>query len=482
VKYFRFTVVLLVVMTVLQVAAVTGARAATDGTLLMDESFTGSSVSDPNLLPLGAACLTGASAAPPSGASALGVCSSSAGAPAVGQVPGYLQLTDARTSQAGGVVYNQAIPAEAGLAAQFDMYQYGGSGADGISFFLTDGSRDLTATGVYGQALGYAGGTDLPGVNGGYLGIGFDVFGNYSTNVFGLGQNCTDLPPTTGRVPNSVALRGPGQDQTGYCWIAGTVGSNSTSTLPGQMHASDLASAMRKVRVTVSPGSYPTVTVDIDFNDGNGFQQVLQHTMTEQAPATYKFGWAASTGIATDVHLIRSVEIRTINPLDGIHLVKQVDRTSPQPARYSAGDTVPYQYIVTNSNSRTLTGVTVTDANASGITCPATTLPPAGQPGSSMTCTGTHTLTTADISPDGTFTNTATASGLNQSGSTITSNQSSVTIEVDGKRPTPTPPQPTPTPPQPVPTPIPPRPIPKKPVISTGFGGLATKVAKHHPG
>jgi hypothetical protein len=48
--------------------------APVDGTLLLDESFTGASVANSNIIPLNDACLTAATSNPPAGGSALGPC------------------------------------------------------------------------------------------------------------------------------------------------------------------------------------------------------------------------------------------------------------------------------------------------------------------------------------------------------------------------------------------------------------------------
>ena len=89
---------------------------------------------------------------------------------------GWLQLTDKSFNRTGGMVYNQALPANAGLQAEFSMWQFGGGegvgAADGVSFFLVDGSVDLDSVGAYGGSLGYAQKNDAKGVNGGYVGVG----------------------------------------------------------------------------------------------------------------------------------------------------------------------------------------------------------------------------------------------------------------------------------------------------------------------
>src|SRR6516162_2177484 len=331
------------------------AQPASGGTPLLTETFTGASVADPNFIPLGDACLTGAAAnsTPPPGQSSLSNCAKAAGGdtgpvPPVGVTPGYLQLTDTAGNDAGAVLYNQPLPSGAGLQITFDQFQYGGSGADGIGFFLVNGSADLTATGATGGALGYAQllGTSLPqhnGVNSGVLGVGLDAFGNFSNDGEGRGNGCPTASPfgtTTARTnPNAVVLRGAGNGLTGYCFLTatGTCSGCTGKALPSSLRSNALATADRKVRITITPGPNPTVEVEIDFTGtSNSFQTVVNEPLTTPLPSTIKFGLSSSTGGENDVHLIRNVSVVTVEPLNpGINLVKQVAITNPpQPSAY----------------------------------------------------------------------------------------------------------------------------------------------------
>ena len=117
--------------------------------------------------------------------------------------PGYLQLTDTLLSGVSDILYNRPIPATAGLIATFDQWQYGGSGGDGRAFFLIDGATPLTQIGGRGGSLGYAQLLTMPGILGGVLGLGLDVFGNYYNDDEGRGVGCT--PPLTPPFPTALA-------------------------------------------------------------------------------------------------------------------------------------------------------------------------------------------------------------------------------------------------------------------------------------
>ncbi|MCW2698283.1 MAG: cell wall anchor protein, partial [Modestobacter sp.] len=99
------------------------AVAAANGSLLLDDSFTGTSVANPEVLRLNAACLTAATSAPPAGASDLGECGKRSLSPSTSVTPGFLQLTDASATSTGGVVSTLPLPADGGVVVTFDQYQ-----------------------------------------------------------------------------------------------------------------------------------------------------------------------------------------------------------------------------------------------------------------------------------------------------------------------------------------------------------------------
>ncbi|WP_449447407.1 DUF7507 domain-containing protein [Thermomonas brevis] len=89
------------------------------------------------------------------------------------------------------------------------------------------------------------------------------------------------------------------------------------------------------------------------------------------------------------------------NPALGI--VKSVTSAGP----YGVGSVIAYQFVVTNTGDVTLSGIVVNDAQLdAAAVCPATTL----APGASTTCTGSHTVTAAEVAA-GYVHNSATATG-----------------------------------------------------------------------
>lgn len=451
-------------------------QAQPPGDVLVDETFTGATA--PDFDAVGTACLSGAPASatpPPAGSHPVGGCPEVPDAP-VPQPPtdaadlGYLQLTDASRDQAGAVLSRTPIPSGQGVEISFEQWQYGSTsappiggagGADGISFFLVDGAAELDAPGAFGGSLGYAQKQPddvptnpfLPGVNHGYLGIGLDVLGNYFGDWERRGEGCETRSPagTAFHVPapgsNMVTVRGPGNGTIGYCFLTATTSNFSTtgpwpSTLPGLLRGplatlpasptpatADqlLEPSRRTVTVRITPAPNPEVTVDVDFNDGDGAQRVLAFDAPTPVPDTYKLGFGGSTGLWTDVHLIRKLRVTSIDPLPALNLVKQVRVDPPLPAVLGVGDEVTYQYTVTNSGNTPLTDVTVTDSKLSDVTCAATTL----EPNQTTVCTGTYVITEEDVI-NGEVTNVAVATGTGPDGP-VDSPPSTVTVPIGGE-------------------------------------------------
>ncbi|HYH48806.1 MAG TPA: hypothetical protein VEG38_04590 [Acidimicrobiia bacterium] len=410
----------------------TPAKAADEGSPLLSETFSGTTVPDAAVVPLGSACLTAAAAAPPADQSKLGPCAKVRQSPPK-TTPGFLQLTDASNGQAGAVLYNRALPANGGIQVTFDQYQYGGNGADGVAFFLVDGSANLTATGAAGGALGYAqatsGSTKYPGVAKGYLGVGLDAYGNFLLDQGGQGAGCANPSPRKTRKTDVLGVRGPGDGMVGYCWVGDNIA--LPGSLRGAASGTDTAPARRTVRVTVTPEAKPTLTVDIDFQNGKGLHNVLTTKLPSALPSTFKFGLAGSTGGLNDVHLIRNTAVTSVVPLPAINLVKQVNQAKPQPPSYTVGDTVPYDLVVTNTTGAELRDVVVTDPQATAVTCPATRLAPAGRAGSTMVCSASHKVTADDVLKT-TFTNTAAARATEGAGEAVSAT-SSVTVPITAK-------------------------------------------------
>ncbi len=117
---------------------------------------------------------------------------------------------------------------------------------------------------------------------------------------------------------------------------------------------------------------------------------------------------------ATEVTAVDSTDV-AIPASPGISLDKQAG----VPSGNSAGDSIDYTFLVTNTGNVTLDPVSVDDPTANPVTCPVNVL----APGESTTCTATYSLSQADVNA-GHVANTATATGSGPTGNDVTGTDS----------------------------------------------------------
>jgi len=102
----------------------------------------------------------------------------------------------------------------------------------------------------------------------------------------------------------------------------------------------------------------------------------------------------------------------------GLTITKVPDKTSA-----SLGDTITYTYVITNTTNNVTDNLTLTDSKLGSITLSRTSL----NPGENVTANATHTVVVSDF--PGPITNTATITGKDVHGNTLTANASaSVTL------------------------------------------------------
>ena len=222
-------------------------------------------------------------------------------APAV--VDGALLLTNTDESQNGFALYDEAISVTRGIDVTFSQAQWGGTGADGIVFFVKKGTDTSTTPGSTGGALGYApNGAAVPatnGLSGALLGIGLDAWGNFAV----AGSNGTGCSTEfNGQVANAITVRGAGQGQAGYCLLAAPYNLSTNSLNPLSASYSTRDEATRQVRVVIDSASAadPRVTV---YYDG-GAEPIIDIALPAEfsAVSTVKIGFSAGTGGSVNNH------------------------------------------------------------------------------------------------------------------------------------------------------------------------------------
>ncbi|MEG4395264.1 DUF4347 domain-containing protein [Microcoleus sp. BROC3] len=311
---------------------------------------------------------------------------------------GVLRLTPAVNLREAFVIYNNPIPSTDGLRIQFDFYSYGSSQqspapldssidpqpADGLGFFFIDGTVSPTRTGGFGGSLGYAQRTGIPGIEGGYLGIGLDEFGNFSTST--EGRSGPEPPPIPGSSigafrPDSVTVRGNEAD--GYPFLTNAIVPFGIDNIPTSINfigppgstfnfsntfTSDRDLAKRSVQITLNPSndlednpSRLTVAFDKEF-DGiyeTTAIDIPNLVNTNGAiPPIFKFGFGSSTGSANNAHEIQNLVVETINP-PSISADIATIKTGPQFVK--PGGSITYTITTVNRGLAPATNVLIQD-------------------------------------------------------------------------------------------------------------------------
>jgi len=237
---------------------------------------------------------------------------------------GWLRMTEANNDLSTSAHLDQKLDFPQSIKVGFDYAVSGGSGADGTAVFLQDASKSFDP-GAFGGSLGFAN-RDTPnqvdGMNGGFIGVGMDTFGNFSDPTEGRNGGVGDRP-------DEIAVRGPGDGQTGFEYIAGTDGENTTGDgTPGSAGTSipsineDLQFSSRATGSTPNnfyrfefefdENELLTVRADFDVSDGIQLQDLFTTDFSGfTRPDQVRVGFTSSTGAQTNLHEIRNLEVTT---------------------------------------------------------------------------------------------------------------------------------------------------------------------------
>lgn len=268
---------------------------------------------------------------------------------------GALRLTREAHTQSTVVVYNEPQKMSDGLDITFSFAIHSGrtsstaTGADGLSFFIKDGANLVDSPGASGGALGYAlsatgaAGADslvAPGLPGALLGVGFDFWGNFSylynasarisrscgASGFGFGENI--------QLQDLVVLRGPDTSTSlpkdgscGYEYLGRSAAVDFGRSKAGVLSPGDItgvpaasrAGGARRARIVIDkPGPGARVKVWVwTVGAAQPTMPVLDLAQPAalQGIGTFKFGFGASTGWATNVHEIWDLSIILADPV-----------------------------------------------------------------------------------------------------------------------------------------------------------------------
>ena len=292
---------------------------------------------------------------------------------------GALRLTAARNDETGFIIYDFPVRSDAGLEVLFDFHAYSGTGADGFSFFLIDGEASPQQSGGFGGSLGYAPRTDIavpePGLLGGYLGIGFDEFGNFANGTEGRNGGVGR------RVPDSITLRG--SEETDYQFLTTTGELDFSLDVPTATNRDD---ATRSVEIILTQDGLLTISIDSDFDGVFEPTEALIEDFDVQTanggdfPERFKFGFGASTGRATNIHEISNVRISTLEEPPVIDLDTTAIGVNFN-TTFVVGDgpiAIANQTLIVDQDDAELTSATVTLTNPRNVVTESLSLTDAG--------------------------------------------------------------------------------------------------------
>ncbi|TLX24933.1 hypothetical protein FE904_14865 [Chryseobacterium indologenes] len=247
---------------------------------------------------------------------------------------GWLRLTAAQGNQKGYMYVMQGFPTSLGVIADFEYLAWRNvadntyAGADGFSVFLFDASitDQNFKLGGYGGSLGYAtysNPANTPGLSGGYLGIGFDEYGNYSRAAEQRNGG------TSGLNPNSIVLRGPTNSVLTNSNVYLTrLDLGDRSGTEAQIRTRDEidyntvtltrpanTTFYRRVQISVTkPGTDYVINIKWRKQNETTFTDLLTYNLsstTYPIPSNLKLGFAASTGGGFNFHEIRNILLTT---------------------------------------------------------------------------------------------------------------------------------------------------------------------------
>jgi len=281
---------------------------------------------------------------------------------------GWLRLTKSVNNQKGYAYISSKFPSTLGALIDFEYKIWrtstsGNSGADGIGIFLFDASKPFILGG-YGGSLGYAPNTTAgtnAGLNGGYIGIGLDEYGNFSRSTEGrvggpgfrpnsivLRSITTNNPATTNQYLTGVQLQ-----------ASSTSNVNSVDYNTATLTRPTDTVFYRRIKITVIPnaGKYD-ITVKWRTGPNRPDSTILTYQTTEVPPDSLRIGFAASTGALNNYHEIRNLIVTTPG---GVSVEKWVDKINAK-----VGNRLTYTVSVNNLTTSNINNLVLSDSIKDG--------------------------------------------------------------------------------------------------------------------
>ena len=282
---------------------------------------------------------------------------------------GWLRLTTDATNVRGFAYIDTPFPSSIGVYVEFEYKTWRSTsdntynGADGISLFLFDATKTFSI-GAFGGSLGYANQTNVAGLEGAYIGVGLDEYGNFAMNSEGKNGGTASL------APNSIVLRGPKNHAQPYRYLTHVQLQTNSSSNTNSIDYNTVTSTRptdsqfyRKVKIYIEPigtVAAPKYRIRVSWTTTVGGTDVqhMSYETTDPIPAKLKLGFAASTGGGFNFHEIRNVFITTPG---GVRISKEVDKTNAY-----KDDVLTYTVNVHNETATKLNGMVLNDTIRDG--------------------------------------------------------------------------------------------------------------------
>lgn len=264
---------------------------------------------------------------------------------------GWMRLAAAQVRQRGYAFFDSAFPSTDGVSISFEVATWGGTGADGLVFFLVDGDKVGGGagqvpfeTGAYGGAMGYAQmKTDKVNIGGmphAVLGVGFDSYGNFSNSNEGK-----ESTKGESLYPNLISLRAGSADNWKYLDESAPLTDLDLSCVVEDCptRPAELGAGRYRATINIVPnGANSTVTVFTQSDDASPVVQRLEVDIPKAKIAdNLKLGFTSSTGGNTNNHEIRSLTVESLADLS-------MTATASPAGAIVHGDEITYTYVIKN--------------------------------------------------------------------------------------------------------------------------------------
>ena len=332
----------------------------------------------------------------------------------------------------GGVILSTPFPSDQGVQVTFTTYTYGGDnsgghGADGIGFYILNGTQ-APNLGSWGGSLGYScSNTNSPydGMAGAYLGLGIDEYGNFLNQgdntatgfgyqpgrigIRGYGNvNLASLqainPGATSSTVQNVCKYGGSYTYHGKTYTLPDYAAipNAYKVMPSSQPIANEAATKRTQATPITYSLKITSAGLLSFGyyyNGGAYQSVVTNqdisSYNGPMPGSFLFGFGGSTGGSDNVHEITCFTASSIGSASsvGVNAIQSGQvKTSTQVyiAYYHSDDwwgQMLSQSLVTSGGTLTVSSIANWDANCvlTGGGCPAMGTDAQGNPLHSVT-------------------------------------------------------------------------------------------------